>query len=314
MVRFVWLSLVPWLLSIVAQAQQPLDLAEQAGSSYEEKFQSAEPGIPAFGKGRLIEYVCGESCLIVAAPHGGQAAPHDYPPRSADDGVLVSDSRTDRLARAIRDELTAIANPSPHLVICHLHRKYMDANRPLEAACAEDSPAVQQWHEYQGAIRAAKANVVQQHRRGLFIEIHGHGHAQPRLELGYLLRSRDFEMPHNEFLTFKSRSSVREIAERGHVDLEVLIRGPVSLGAFLEAEGIPAIPSPDQPKIGRDPYFNGGWNTLQHGSRDGGTISGIQIEFHKPGMRDSNESVQRAAAGVATAIHQFLVIHYPTGR
>ena len=34
-----------------------------------------------------------------------------------------------------------------------------------------------------------------------------------------------------------------------------------------------------QPKPGTDKYYRGGWITQIHGSRDGGTIDAIQLEF-----------------------------------
>jgi hypothetical protein len=47
------------------------------------------------------------------------------------------------------------------------------------------------------------------------------------------------------------------------------------------------VPSAAQPDPGTDEYFNGGYNTARYGSRDGGNISGFQIETNNVGVRDT---------------------------
>ena len=77
-----------------------------------------------------------------------------------------------------------------------------------------------------------------------------------------------------------------------------------------ELSQLPAIPSPDEPDPGGNPYFTGGYNVDRHGSRDGGPVSGIQIEMNYSGVRQTEQDRQAFAAVLAEAIGEFLRIHY----
>ena len=303
--------LLVWSRVGVAQEKNPgSEFSDQFAVQFAERCAKGADGDTVLGHLELIEYQVGSMPLILAAPHGGTKAPPSFAART--EGTLVSDSNTDELARSVANCIAELSKARPHLIVCHLQRKFMDANRPLDAACASDSAAVQTWHEYLQALMAAKQSVTQRSGRGLFIELHGHGHAKQRLELGYLLRERDFELPVESFEELKSKASVREIAERGQLSLEELIRGQSSLGAKLEEQGIAAVPGPTMREPGKDQYFNGGWNTMTHGSRDSGTISSIQIECHRVGFRDSKVNIARAAKQLAAAIVEFHKLHYET--
>lgn len=294
-----------------AQESGPVarDIPARTKADFGTRCATAEVSASVFGHDQLVEYVRGRGCLIVAAPHGGRQMPEGYTKRRS--GVLVTDSNTDVLARAIREELVQQFDHPAHLIICHLRRLALDANRPLEAACEPGAVATQVWHDYQHAINYAKRDVTSTGQRGLFVEIHGHGHAAQRLELGYLLRGKELALPRTDFNALVERSSVREIVMRGQCDLDTLVRGEQSLGAMLQRVDLPVVPSPQLPAPGEDPYFNGGWNTRQHGSRDGGVVSSIQIEFHREGVRDSDQAVRLTARRVARALNAFLCVHYP---
>lgn len=303
-----------WSSAIAGAPQQPREAGNQNKSAESPNFRSlcstASVGESIFSERNLVEFVRGDSELILAAPHGGRLAPEDFPVRTNADAVTASDWNTDQLARGIWDAVQRNEAPTPHLIICHAHRKFIDTNRPLDAACASDSPARTVWRDYQTAIAVAKEMVVQSHGRGLFVELHGHGHPEQQLELGYLLRSRDFELPPAEFVKLGQRSSLREVSERGNTNLEELLRGSQSLGYFLAKQGIRSMPSPENPRPGKEPYFNGGWNTMTHGSRDAGTISSLQIECHRSGFRDTSAEVDVSSKKVASALLEFLHTHY----
>lgn len=284
---------------------------QRLGVGFIAQCSRAEAGESVFSEQKLVEFVCGSCPMVLAAPHGGRLSPHDFPARTNADAVTVSDWNTDLLARSICSAISLEGHVRPHLIICHARRRLVDVNRPLDAACSANSPARAVWQDYQDAISVATEMVAQSHGRGLFVELHGHGHPEQRFELGYLLRSRDYELPPTEFMQLSTRSSLREITERGNVTLDELLRGSQSLGFFLAKQGLPSMPSPDNPRPGKLPYFNGGWNTLTHGSRDAGTISSLQIECHRSGVRDSTEEVAVSSKKIALALLEFLDTHYP---
>jgi hypothetical protein len=84
----------------------------------------------------------------------------------------------------------------------------------------------------------------------------------------------------------------------------------MSLGTLMEMEGLPAVPSQSQPDPGGDPYFNGGYNTVRHGSRDSGMISGVQIECNYTGVRDTEANRQAMAEALGRALAAFFPEHF----
>ncbi len=115
-----------------AHSQEIDRVASGRNAEFASKCEAAGVGVAVRGHRELIEYRPGDLQLILAAPHGGRIAPDDYPVRES--GTLVSDSNTDRLTLAIAKEVAALVHQSPHVIVCRLHRKFMDANRPLDAA------------------------------------------------------------------------------------------------------------------------------------------------------------------------------------
>ena len=109
---------------------------------------------------------------------------------------------------------------------------------------------------------------------------------------------------------FAKHSSVRELAGRSGTTFAELLRGTASLGGLLEAEGYRAVPSPGDPDPGGAPYFSAGYSTARHGSRDGGTVSGIQLEHQYQGIRDSESSRSAYAEALAEIIDTYLSTHY----
>jgi hypothetical protein len=141
--------------------------------------------------------------------------------------------------------------------------------------------------------------------------VHGHAHAVPRLELGYLLTGTQLRQSDPALaasLVMRQTSIARLVGDAKSGDSDVaLLRGASSLGALLYGAGYPAVPSPADPapKSGED-YFNGGYNTVRHGSRDGGLTDAVQIECYYTGVRDTAENRAAFADALAGALAQFL--------
>ncbi len=263
-----------------------------------------------FGREDYIEYRAGTLPLVISAPHGGTLDPTEIPDRTA--GILVRDTNTDRLAFAIADALEARTGERPHLVVSHLHRRKLDPNREIVEAAAGNPRAEQAWHEFQALIEHAQARIEESRGGGLYIDLHGHGHPIARLELGYLLSAGDLARSDVELDQgpWAAESSIRTLAAEAGVSFSAILRGPESLGSLLEARGYPATPSDVQPDPGNDPYFTGGYNTARHGSRAGGPVSGVQIETHYPGVRDSEAARAAFAAALADALAVYLARWY----
>jgi N-formylglutamate amidohydrolase len=265
------------------------------------------PGNSVFGQRNFIEYVPGELPLVIAAPHGGRLTPEEIPNRT--NGVTNIDANTQELARTIAAVVHAETGRHIHLVVCRLHRSKLDANRDLAEATQGNELAVQAWKEHHAFIETACEAAVRQFGVAFLIDLHGHGHADPRVELGYLhnaLDLADCEEALNESSYVKT-SSLRWIVEHSdtcHVDL---LRGRLSLGALLEARGFPSTPSPRMP-VPTEPFFRGGYTVVRHCQSDQ-NVTGLQIEANRPRLRDTPENRLRFARALVGSLSQYISIH-----
>lgn len=266
-----------------------------------------QTGKSYFGRNNYIEYVAGDLPVIFSAPHGGREKPEEIPDR--DMGTFSFDVNTQELARTIADELHQRTGHRPHLIICRVNRRKLDCNRELKEAAAGNPHAEQAWREFQGYIDTARETVAKKYGRGFYIDLHGHGHAEQRLELGYLhsvdqLAIADEELNKPPYAT---ESSLRAIAAKGTMPYSELIRGKNSFGALMEARGFLCSPSPSNPHP-KAPFFRGGYNTDRH-ARDAAPLAGLQIESYSKGVRDTPESREKFAKAIASTLDEYLTIH-----
>ena len=284
------------------------------------------PGQSYFGKNDYIEYVAGNAPVIYTAPHGGSLTPTDIPDRTAascgGSATTSTDLNTIDLVRAMQQRHFARYGAYPHIVINHLARRKLDANRiGTEAACgnATAATALTEWHAF---IDAAKAAVIQTSGRGWYMDMHGHGHAKQRLELGYLLSASqlglsDAALDANR--AFQDTASLRTVSEASPLTFSALLRGSTSLGSLYAANGFPSVPSVSQPSPGVDDYFSGGDDTRRHacgaeagalGGATGGNICGVQIEANLTGVRDTQANRDRFADVTAQILGEYLAMHW----
>ena len=272
-------------------------------------------GQPLRDAAEWIEYTPGDAPLVLIAPHGGLLTPAELPDRTCAGCVTANDTNTQALARAIADTFTARTGRRPHLVVNLLHRRKFDGNRDLAEASGGNAALSAPWTWLHAAVDTARADVVRRYARGLVLDLHGHAHAIPRLELGYLLTASQLRLGDPELAAgaLLAQSSIARLAgdARGAPSAGELLRGPSSLGGLLAARGVPAVPSPvaPAPAVGEE-YFNGGHNTLRHGSRFGGALDAIQIEHHFAGVRDTEVNRARYAATLTDALVELLRVRY----
>jgi len=262
-----------------------------------------------------IEYQPGAAPLVIIAPHGGALLPAGLPDRACAACVTVTDGNTQELARLIVDSFAVRTGRRPHLVVNRLNRRKFDANREIVEATSGNAALERTWLWLHAVIDTAKATVVRTTAQGLVIDLHGHGHAIPRLELGYLIPASTLRLDDAALVAGSSttQSSIAQVARSsvaGDAPIAVL-NGPNSLGGMLATAGIPAVPSHlDRAPVAGDEYFNGGYNTARHGSQQGGVVDAIQIESHNTGIRDIAANRERFAGMLATALARYLDRHY----
>jgi hypothetical protein len=272
------------------------------------------PGTSYFGDNDYVEYIAGNLPVIFSAPHGGTLTPSGMPARVAGaacgpEVTTVRDMNTEELARELRAAFFARTGKYPHIIINRLHRSRLDANRPIAEAACGNGAAEEAWRDFQAFVSVARAAVIAEHTRGWFTDLHGHGHAIPRLELGYnlsgaTLRSADGDL---DAANVETQSSIATFSQASALSFSALLRGPTALGTLFADAGYPAVPSAQDPAPDDgEAYFSGGYNTEQHSCLTGGQVCGVQIEANNAGVRDSGASIAAFAAAIVTVYAQFV--------
>lgn len=140
--------------------------------------------LPAFADDKpqahpLVTATEGKLPIIISAPHGGNQPIPDVPERKgeglargAGKFVTSQDTGTEQLATAIADAIEARLGKRPYLVAAKFHRKYADANRPVELA-VEDPKAKVVYEHYHAALAKYCAEVRKTYGRGLLLDVHG---------------------------------------------------------------------------------------------------------------------------------------------
>jgi hypothetical protein len=284
------------------------------------------PGQSYFGANGYIEYIAGNAPVIFSAPHGGALLPASIPDRTearcGGSATTTTDLNTIELVRAMQAKYFARFGQYPHVVIAHIARRKLDANRTApQATCgnADAEAALDDWHSF---IDAAKETVLQSFGKGWYMDMHGHGHAVQRLEIGYLVATSDVQLSDaqlNADRELKNLVSIATIAKTSRLPLSALIRGPTSLGTLYANNGFRSVPSEQDPRPNGAPYFSAGDDTRRHtcgseatsyGGTSGGYICGVQIETNYSGVRDNATNRDRFGAVTAEVLEQFLLMHW----
>jgi len=284
--------------------------------SYSAQGQAFEIGKSTFGSDNYIEYLVGNTPFVLSVPHGGSIEPSTIVDRNCSGCTYVKDSFTEELAREIYAAYYQKTGCYPHIIINLLHRKKLDMNREVEEATGSNTNSIKYWTDYQRFIDTAKVKIKQSFGKGLFLDIHGHGHTKQRIELGYLLTKTNLQGSDEILNTapIVSNSSIKNLVSNNvnHISHAELIRGNTSFGSLLALKGYPGVPSTDDPfPLNADEYFNGGFNTDVHGSKSGGSIDAIQLELNST-IRFNSSIRQEFAEELVNAMITYFKTHYTT--
>ncbi len=269
------------------------------------------PGTSVFGQRDYIEYIPGDLPLVIAAPHGGLLTPGDVPDRRS--GEMSADVNTQDLARLIASAIHEETGHHVHLVICRLHRRKLDANREIVEAAQGNKVAEQAWKEHHDFIDRACEAAVKKFGVAFFIDLHGHGHPVPHVELGCLqnvaqLAKSDDALNEQDCI---QGSSLRWVVEHGSCSHAALLRGSASFGTLLEQNGFPATPSLSMP-VPTEPFFRGGYTIARH-CRSEQNVTGLQIETNRPRLRDTRDNRLRFARALCSTLQTYFTVHLGFG-
>lgn len=267
-----------------------------------------------YGVNNYTEYHLGGLPLIISVPHGGGLKPESIPDRTCNNPTTVTDLNTIELARQIDTSLFNLTGCHPHLIFCNLKRIKLDCNRNLEDGACGNSEAETAWTEFHHFIDTAQSIALENYSgKAFYIDLHGHGHAIQRLELGYNytaseLSKSDSVLNTPKYIAYNSIQNLVKINQNGYSNAEML-RGENALGTLLTNSGFPAVPSQQTPDPGSDPYFDGGYNTINYtcASPDN-EVDGLQIECNST-VRNSYLNRKQFADSLASVLSFFLNLH-----
>ena len=261
---------------------------------------------------QLIEVRSGTLPIILTVPHGGTLKPNNVLARRY--GVTGMDANTAPLSELIIEELETQYGGKPHAIFARLHRSRLDPNRDIKEAAQGEPTAEAAWHRFHESAQKACDSVMQKHGYGLLLDIHGHRHIDQRVELGYLIKGEQLKATDTELnadAALIASTSIRDLDKRSPQSFAELVRGLQSLGGLLEARGFRSLPSTTKsnPALMAG-YFSGAYDITAHGSRDGGTVSAIQVECPWNNLRDKPENQRRFAKTLAESLGVYFEVHF----
>ena len=236
--------------------------------------------------------------------------------------TTTTDVNTIELARAMQARYFARFGKYPHVIIAHISRRKLDANRTEPEATCDNDEAEAALRAWEAFIDAAKRAVLQSFGKGWYMDVHGHGHRIQRLEIAYLIASSDLQLSDarlNADPELTNAASIATIVKESSLPLSAMLRGPTSLGTLYANNGFPSLPSEQDPRPDGAPYYAAGDNTRRngcgaeatsYGGVSGGQICGVQIEVNYTGVRDNAANRTRFGDVTAIVLEQFLSTHW----
>lgn len=271
-----------------------------------------KPNTTVYGTNNYVKFIVGDlnSPIILASPHDGTIIPDGWPQRDNPDAVIVRDLYVTALTTEIANAIYTRTGLRPHMIVNDVARSRMEPNRSLEEAYHKTEAANQLWREYHAFLKGAQEMVQKNVGKGLFLDMHGHGHTVPRVEVGYIVSKANLNGTDAGLNSLATTSSIYHLSTISAYPFSQLIRGDYAFGTLLENEGIRAVPSKQDPKPNNDDYFNGGYCTLTYGSKTSGAVSAIQLETHGPNLRNNPTERKASGAKIADAIIKYMQSHY----
>ena len=143
-------------------------------------------------------YFQGSMPLVISVPHGGGINLPDVKDRSCEGAVIVTDNNTKELSYEISEAFYKFYGLRPYLVVCNLVRKDVDQNREINEGTCGNALMEIPWNNFHNYIDTALAEAVRKYGACLYIDLHGHGHPDQRLELGYLINDKKLASFYNQ--------------------------------------------------------------------------------------------------------------------
>lgn len=252
----------------------------------------------------FTEVQYGNMPLIISVPHGGTIGPDSIPDRNCPDIITTTDLNTTELLFAIDSVSKKDYSIQPYFVVTYLKRIKLDQNRDLADASCNNKQVFSFWKNYHESIDTLIKSIVAKYKQCLFIDLHGHGHAIQRLELGYLVNGNALRNPSS--IVPSSTSLFHLLQQNNSLTVIDLLTGENAFGTLMGKKGFASVPSAQIPApVAGDPYLDGGFNTEHFTSVAYPDVFGWQIETNKIGVRDNRNSRALFAKAFMKSVMQF---------
>lgn len=262
---------------------------------------------------KYVEFRPGDCPVVFTVPHGGTLIENSLTLRSTSncpdpDFATDLDYNTRELADDIDGEFFRQTGHHPYMVIAIIKRNHVDFNRKKAYAVPSgDEKLAKVYDRYHTLISNVLDTITRTYGHGLLLDVHGQSHSE-QIDIGYLLPVSTLNLNDNTLNggTYAANSSINHLYQmnKNRYSYAQILRGDKSLGARLYANGLECVPRPGNDTPGSTPYFNGGYTTLAYGSRNGGVIDAIQLEF-RYSYRDLATERKKAATATVKSINEF---------
>jgi hypothetical protein len=261
-----------------------------------------------FDQEKWVEYIEGNMPLVISVPHGGRVLSDSLAVRDCKDAITGVDGRTIELSLAIKKYFEQHYGRTPHIIISHIARKHVDQNRELNnGAVCSYTQNEKPWYSFHNYVDSAINLAKQTSKQVMYIDLHGHGHQNHRLEIGYNMSVEDLNELLKGEITLKSKAhSLTNLAkENKALDLKELTFGANAFGTYLVNNGLAATPSQQDlvPQAG-EKFFSGGDNTRRYTGKNYPEVFGLQIECDPTTRALSN--LNKSAKAITESIVTFL--------
>lgn len=265
------------------------------------------------------EFIEGTLPFVFDLPHSGKVQPTTFGTRTQGSVLVGLDVNSREYGCRAVQEVRRLTGKLPSIIINHIYRSKLDANRNLAEACYphvstfnNNNPCHRAWKSFHDLIDYATQKVTDRYSRGHVFDIHTWG-GEVGIYMGTDLSLSDLGRSDADLNadTYRRKSTQRNLAGILQNTLTDVTRSAKSLGGFLSSLGYPAFPSPQYPRQlpNGGTYPNGAYNVERHGSKQGGVIDATQIETQGSFIRDAT-TINSYGADLGQAVVRFVEEQY----
>ena len=183
-----------------------------------------------------IQYLVGNTPIIITIPHGGSLTPSTIPVINSE---LYQEINTKELSeRLVYHIFELTGGKYPHVIYSNVHPSHFNVDTTLVEGTANNTYAVQGYTSYHSFLEAAVDTVLSQFSVGFLIDLHAENTHSQEVEVGYGLSKVELDLPNGALNEegLQSASTIEQYAQISPSFFSDILRGGTSLGAKISSE------------------------------------------------------------------------------